>query len=78
MEIQWQPKKKNQIIERFELAKVSRMAENNSYSINTERERERERERDFCIKIFFYYASLTHTLQNTLFIYNWIDKTRKF
>ena len=37
-------KKKNQIIERFELAKVSRMAENNSYSINTQRERERERE----------------------------------
>ena len=63
-------KKKNQIIERFELAKVSRMAENNSYSINRERERERERERDFCIKIFFDYASLTHTLQNTLFIYN--------
>ena len=49
MEIQWQPKKKNQIIERFELAKVSRMAENNSCSCNKERdtERERERERDF-------------------------------
>ena len=34
-------KKKNQIIERFELAKVSTTAENNSYSSNRERERER-------------------------------------
>ena len=41
MEIQWQPKKKNQIIERFELAKGSTMAENNSYSSNR-RARERE------------------------------------
>ena len=34
-------KKKNQIIERFELAKGSTTAENNSYSSNRERERER-------------------------------------
>ena len=59
--------KKNQIIERFELAKVSTMAENNSYG--TEREREREREISV-LRFFFYYSSLTHTLQGTLFIYN--------
>ena len=27
------------------------------------------------LRYFFYYASLTHTLQGTLFIYIWIDKT---
>ena len=75
MEIQWQPIK-TKLLKDLSLEKVQQWQKLTVIVVT--RERDRERGRYFWIKIFFDYASLTHTLQGTLFIYNRIDKTRTF